>query len=530
MEKLGTLPKTLSQISADLKDPNITQRKQSNRTSQHYDNLVNIQAHIDHTTSPTQLLKDMLRQCGESPTQLPIFSNSDKEMDSPRGSVDNMTSSDSNLTEDSVSSKAEFTTSEVSNVSVSSQSTMNESRVNKSWNQIVSAAEIVNGDYIDLISFMDEEGNNTSIDIEQNGSQMSISQVSTIASSGYQSFGYSQSSSPIDNAQQDGNHEPLRSPNNNTYTHSTPLSFANPMYRHAHRGVSSHVKMSSPILQTSSSSSLSSEEAHTVKNFSPVKSERYERDRRGDALSQKLTTPVSSLGSLDSMPDKDKMHHSLSNNNMCSSVNIGEYRPVPTHSKSNNSVYSLNVEINTRPRHSQSNNNISAKSQETILNNVHSSNARKFPLELRTSSPMLSQSVSSTTNSVTNATNHYNTIGSTPRHGHELSHSVDFSYMTQRSGNQIRRTATDTSLSQRSSSPYSDASATSATSLPSSPRGQLSPDDSSLLRRLSATNAVHMGIRSVQRRIHEQEKTKQEVFTIVFIITRSRSYETFLRS
>jgi len=52
----------------------------------------------------------------------------------------------------------------------------------------------------------------------------------------------------------------------------------------------------------------------------------------------------------------------------------------------------------------------------------------------------------------------------------------------------------------------------------------MSSDDSSLFRRLSAQNAVHMGIRSVQRRIHEQEKTKQEVSdcsAISFIMHRS---------
>ncbi|XP_053381615.1 ras GTPase-activating protein nGAP-like isoform X5 [Mercenaria mercenaria] len=514
--KLGTLPKVLSQITNDLKDPDITQRRQSNRKSQHYDNLVNIQAHIDHTTSPTELLKDMLRHCGESPNQLPIFSSNNKDSDSPRGSVDNITSSDSNLTEDSVSSKVEFTSSEVSNVSVSSRSTVNESHVNKSWNQMVSAAEIVNGDYIDLISFMDEEGNNSSIEIEQNGSQMSISQVSTIASSGYQSFGYSQSSSPVDNAHHDNNHEPLKSPNNNSsYTHSTPLSFANPMYRRNHRGITSHVKMASPILQASSNSSLSSEEANTVKNCSPVKTKKYEKECTEIPI-KNMALQLSSSSSLDSVPDRDKMHHSLSSSNMYSSVSSAETRRVPTHSKSNNNVYSLNVEVNTKPRHSRSNNNVSARSKETTFSStVHTSNTRKYPLELRTSSPTLSQSVSGSSNSVTNSTTYYNTIGSTPRRGHELSHSMDFSYTTHRYGDQIRRTATDTSLSQRSSSPYSD---TSVASSPVSPRSQLSPDDSSLLRRLSAQNAVHMGIRSVQRRIHEQEKTKQEYETEVNVL------------
>lgn len=499
---MGALPKIMNQISTDLKDPNVNQRnKQTNRKSQHYDNLVNIQAHIDHTTSPTELLKDMLRQCGESPSDLPVFANGNKDSDSPRGSVDIMTSGDSNVTEDSGTAKQTFSHSEVSNVSVSSRSTVSESRVNKSWNQMVSAAEVVNGEYIDLISFMDEEGNTSSVEMEQNGSQMSISGVSTIASSGYQSFGYSQSSSPIDNLHENGS-EPLKSPNNNLYPHSTPLSFANPMYRRKHRGISSHAK-TSPIIQASSNSSLSSEEANTVKNFSPVRSD---RDRKTDPV-RKIVPPMSSSSSLDSTTDSDRIHHSLSSNSVSSTAQVDNQKG-PIHSHSNNNVYSLNVEISSKQRYSQSNNNVSARSKDT--NNVNSTHSRRYPTDLRTSSPSLSHSASATPTSVPKNM-YYNTIGSTPRRGHELSHSVDFSYITPQYSEQIKRTSTDTSLSLRSSSPFSDGSAASS---PVSPRSQLSPDDNSLLRRLSAQNAVHMGIRSVQRRIHEQEKTKQEVGNI----------------
>lgn len=501
MEKLDNLPKILNQVEEDLKDPDVGQRKPVNRKSQHYDNLVNIQAHIDHTSSSTELLRDMLRSCGDSQMDLPVYSNGS---DSNTGSLENVCaeSSDSNLTEDSASSKTGNVNAEVANVSVSSHSALNESHVNKSWNQILSAAEVVNGEYVDLISFMDEECN-TSIDMEQNGngSQMSISQVSTIASSGYQSFGYSQSSSPIDNDRHhDRSVEPLKSSHNN-YTHSTPLSFSNPMYRHTHRGFSSHRKTSSPILQVPSNSSLSSEEVNTVKNFSPVRNLRS--DRQSDGLRKKVNSFTTS-SSIDSAADSENIHHSASAGNMCSSVSSVERYPLSTQSQSNTNVSSLTMEISPKPRHSHSNNSVNSRSKD-----AYSGSSRKYSLELRGSSPVLSPSGKSSAGALSQTT-YYNTIGSVPRRTNDLSHSAEFSSVTsQRYGksDHMRRTATDTSISQRSSSSYSDGSG--------SPKSQASSDDSSLFRRLSAQNAVHMGIRSVQRRIHEQEKTKQEVYIVI---------------
>ena len=113
-----------------------------------------------------------------------------------------------------------------------SQSTPNakrpsEKQVNQSWSKIVNAAEmvnisaadVVNGDYVDLISFMDDLATaeqNTSAEMD-NGDQVSIGQLSTVASSGYQSFGYSQSSSPVESLQQDP-------------ATQQPLSFSNPLF------------------------------------------------------------------------------------------------------------------------------------------------------------------------------------------------------------------------------------------------------------------------------------------------------------
>jgi RAS protein activator-like 2 len=73
------------------------------------------------------------------------------------------------------------------------------------------------------------------------GSQISISQLSNVASSGYQSFAYSQSSSPVDltiannNNSAQGNSTVNNNNNNNNNNNvsvvvSAPLAFTNPVY------------------------------------------------------------------------------------------------------------------------------------------------------------------------------------------------------------------------------------------------------------------------------------------------------------
>ncbi|XP_014662214.1 PREDICTED: ras GTPase-activating protein nGAP-like [Priapulus caudatus] len=99
-----------------------------------------------------------------------------------------------------------------------------------------------NGDYMDIISIMDEmqDEHNTSGEMDagqstrcggsgggsnnMQGSQMSISQLSNVTSSGYQSFALSQSSSPTDAAARESvaSSPPAARP--------APLSFANPLY------------------------------------------------------------------------------------------------------------------------------------------------------------------------------------------------------------------------------------------------------------------------------------------------------------
>jgi len=68
------------------------------------------------------------------------------------------------------------------------------------------------------------------IDQQQKGSQMSISTLSNVASSGYQSFAaYSQSSSPVDLT--NNNSKP---PLANSNAALPPLAFVNPVYQHHH--------------------------------------------------------------------------------------------------------------------------------------------------------------------------------------------------------------------------------------------------------------------------------------------------------
>ncbi|KAG8199043.1 hypothetical protein JTE90_021056 [Oedothorax gibbosus] len=73
-----------------------------------------------------------------------------------------------------------------------------------------------------------DDAANTSGEIEvpnHKGSQISISQLSNVASSGYQSFPYSQSSSPVDPELQ-----PDKAQTNPPGTNVPPLAFQNPMY------------------------------------------------------------------------------------------------------------------------------------------------------------------------------------------------------------------------------------------------------------------------------------------------------------
>lgn len=85
----------------------------------------------------------------------------------------------------------------------------------------------------DLLRYADDEAmseHNTN-----KGSQISISQLSNVASSGYQSFAYSQSSSPVDLTIANNNNnttaQGINNNNNNvSAVASAPLAFTNPVY------------------------------------------------------------------------------------------------------------------------------------------------------------------------------------------------------------------------------------------------------------------------------------------------------------
>ena len=433
-----------------IEDPEIGKTIPSKRKSQIYDNLVNMPP---AGSSPTEILRDMLRHCGEE--DIPVLGTRHAKT----SSYDSVSSGSRTVSEEYVS-KHVYTSrcdSEVSNVSVSSNTLNSEQTVNQSWNDIVNAAEGNHGDYIDLIQFIDDDPQNSSMELDQNinGSQMSISQISTVASSGYQSYGYSQSSSPVESTTNTSEFHRDFNKSPSTQSNLQPLSFSNPMYRHKYSSASSHGTNVSSVNPTSmSSGSISSEEdSNTVKNRSPIKSDMF--NESGDPL-RNLAPKLSSSSSSESL-DQDHLRFTQSL-------------------------------TKTRSAH------------EPVKFELHSSCPSKVFEDLHNSNYMSDQS------------NQGYSLSRAPVRPVELSHtgSMDFTYLRQSGNDGLRRTATDSHIARgdHSTLPYMDGSLSESSS-----RGQTTPDDSPH-RRLSPQNAVHMGIRSVQRKIQEQEKTKQEVSVI----------------
>lgn len=471
MSSLGKLPTILSNLTKAFENPDIGQvvpPPKQNRKSQIYDNLVNMPPQA--STSPTEILREMLRHCGED--DIPVLRGR-------RGSKSGVFDSENNLEEDDFGfyKNSKF---DVSDVSVKT----NEQRVNESWNEIVNVAENHQGEYIDLLSFADEDVHNSSMesDHNMNGSQMSISQLSTIASSGYQSFGYSQSSSPIDPASHD-----FSSKSHTSQTPLQPLSFSNPVYRHQFTSAKHFVSSPKVVRQGSSSGSASSEE-DTVKNRSPVKS--------SDLFSPQRTDPLRNLAP------------KLSSSSSSESLEQEQYRMTRS-----NSSMSTSESLFTRSNSVQSN-------LEPVKFGLHSSISSTNSDDIRNS------------NVTPTGTNHYSLSRAPSRPKDLLTHtgSVDFSNTQPRYINDpIRRTATDSHISSHitygPSHAYSNSDITSNSSRYGDRNYVNSPDQSSRKysyddrsdssesgsRKLSPQNAVHMGIKSVQRKIQEQEKTKQEV-------------------
>ena len=185
---------------------------------------------------------------------------------------------------------------------------LNEHLVNQSWNKMVTAADLVNGqDYIDLISFMDDthsdEVQNSSAELD-NGSQVSIGQLSTVASSGYQSFGYSQSSSPVESA------VTAESGSGGT-SGGQPLSFANPLFAHQNTPQSSRSR-TGDLPRVMSSSSLSSEDGtlspHSRRAPPPTQNgappHHYQNHTQTEALPRKLSNLSCSSSSSESLAER----------------------------------------------------------------------------------------------------------------------------------------------------------------------------------------------------------------------------------
>ncbi|KAJ8321310.1 hypothetical protein KUTeg_001168 [Tegillarca granosa] len=466
LKKLGRLNSILGNITESLNNPENDRKKvQNNRKSQIYDNLVNV-PHSQMSTSPTEIFRDLLRHCGEE--DIPVLSGrrvtkqGSFDVGSSRHAASNLNTNDDYVNFNAVGSSSSGESREVGNVSVTSHVVSNEHHVNQSWSEIVTAADTNHGDYIDLMNFIDDDAQNSSMELEQNmnGSQMSISQISTIASSGYQSFGYSQSSSPIDAMAQEINQDFSKSP---SMIHTLqPLSFSNPMYRHNQGSNSSRSVGASPMHQgsTSSGSLSSEEESSTVKHRSPIKSEAY---RTSDPL-RNLAPKLSSSSSSESLHELDK------------------------------SV------LETPPRPARCSRSMSASGEPV-----------KFTLGLHGSCS--SHTFEDMHNSnLSNSHSHSYSLSRAPSRPGELTHagSVDFTYLNKKyGGDHLRRTATDSKISQSSTCSPIHIHSDSGVSV-SSNRGQMSPEESPAHRRLSPSNAVHMGIRSVQRKIYDQEKTKQE--------------------
>lgn len=93
---------------------------------------------------------------------------------------------------------------------------------NNNYNSKTSNNTTANGNLVELSDLLRYADDEVSESKSQKGSQISISQLSNVASSGYQSFAaYSQSSSPVD----------LSSNNANAHIlNAAPLAFANPVY------------------------------------------------------------------------------------------------------------------------------------------------------------------------------------------------------------------------------------------------------------------------------------------------------------
>ena len=108
---------------------------------------------------------------------------------------------------------------------------LNEHSVNKNWNSIlneadkVSAANMVNGDYTELLMYVDDHSGISAVSDADTCSQTSFSQQSTIASSGYHS------ATPYNAGYDTSKSDAHTTPNATNSSAQYALSFANPMFQ-----------------------------------------------------------------------------------------------------------------------------------------------------------------------------------------------------------------------------------------------------------------------------------------------------------
>lgn len=197
-KQFENLAKILISLTNAFDDPTVGQKK-PNRKSQIYDNLVPISLQAKEgqqplskgqqalskvgyspakpksltASSPTEVLIDMLRHCGESTDDLPALANRGRSSDNSQG--EKTGSSSSQPTSSSSSTNKAKGVREVKSISVvGPRQVYNERMVNESWTQMVSTTDKVNGDYVDLIPFMDDDAHNSSLELDGNktGSQV----------------------------------------------------------------------------------------------------------------------------------------------------------------------------------------------------------------------------------------------------------------------------------------------------------------------------------------------------------------------
>ncbi len=231
--KLGRLQDILADITDAIENPD-TVRTTAHRGSPHiYDNM---EFHDDVSHQKTNLALSALLPSYKDATL--SHSNDLTPYSSPRdypATVDRLQPGSAFREYHCTDAYVSFTTLDSPAVAhLSPSQTLlsgkpDEKQVNRHWNKMVSAAAMVTGDRVDLISFVDDhdEPQNSSVDSTD---QTSISQLSTVASSGYQSFGYSQSSSPVEPLGGQTETPPQTDASGAPTAPQQPLSFANPLF------------------------------------------------------------------------------------------------------------------------------------------------------------------------------------------------------------------------------------------------------------------------------------------------------------